>query len=380
MIPLILCVASLSIATAGAATPATSTPGTPTSATASTPLSRIAELGPVRVTTTLTPREPTIGDEIVLEIKVESAAGVDVLMPEFGEALSRYTIVDYVPRQHVADDGSTVHIQRYTLQPYLSGPQSIPPILIEFVDNRPGQRTAPDDLDAYEILTERLDFEVKSVLPSSASAELNPPLGKLALHASSSSTWRWAVAGTLGGLIALAALVLFWRSRRRRVQRRNAYEIARTRLDLLMTRSTAHDATGIDAFFVELSAIIRRYLEDRFDLRAPELTTEEFLGVAGSSGSLSRDHQGLLREFLRRADLVKFAGLQASEQDIHLSTDLAVQFLEETRENAPWIEIDSPRSDGTANAEPLEGVSTEASAPSASADDSRAERREEADV
>ena len=82
------------------------------------------------------------GDEVVLEIKVEAEACVDVLMPEFGEALSRYTIVDYVPRQRVADDGSTVHLQRYTLQPYLSGEQSIPPILVEFVDHRPGQKAA----------------------------------------------------------------------------------------------------------------------------------------------------------------------------------------------------------------------------------------------
>lgn len=39
---------------------------------------------------------------------------------------------------------------------------------------------------------------------------------------------------------------------------------------------------------MEISAIIRRYLEDRFELRAPELTTEEFLGVAGGCDALSQ--------------------------------------------------------------------------------------------
>ena len=51
-------------------------------------LAKVNELGPVRVTTTLTPAEPTIGDEITLEIRVEARASVDVLMPEFGEALT----------------------------------------------------------------------------------------------------------------------------------------------------------------------------------------------------------------------------------------------------------------------------------------------------
>ena len=78
------------------------------------------------------------------------SADVEVLMPEFGEALSRYTILNFVPQQRIDDQGKTVLTQRYTLQPYLSGAQFIPPILIEFVDHRPGQKPAPDDFDAYE--------------------------------------------------------------------------------------------------------------------------------------------------------------------------------------------------------------------------------------
>ena len=53
---------------------------------------------------------------------------------------------------------------------------------------------------------------------------------------------------------------------------------------------------------------------------------------------LSRDHQNLLREFLRQADLVKFAGLKPSDADIDRSVDAARRFLEETRENAPLID------------------------------------------
>ena len=98
------------------------------------------------------------------------------------------------------------------------------------------------------------------------------------------------------------------------------------------------DAEHVDAFYVELSSIVRRYLEDRFDLRAPELTTEEFLESVQQSPDLTRAHQSLLRDFLRQADLVKFAGVKPAAEDVERSIESANRFLEETRENAPLIE------------------------------------------
>lgn len=63
----------------------------------------------------------------------------------------------------------------------------------------------------------------------------------------------------------------------------------------------------VEPFFVELSAIVRRYLEDRFGLRAPERTTEEFILEAASSDRLSAAHQQTTRAFLEQSDRVKFA-------------------------------------------------------------------------
>lgn len=301
--------------------------------------SKVNELGPVKVTTTLSPAEPKLGDEIILEIRVEAESQVEVLMPEFGEALNRYSIVNFVPRQQIDDKGKTVLTQSYTLQPYLSGPQSIPPILIEFVDHRAGQKATPDDADAYEILTDPIAFQVQSVVPTSASNDLKPPLGELELPTAVSTT-RTFVGVAVGLLCAAAAITLWvvWRRRRRRARRRNAYEVARARLDQLLARPIPQDGPAIEQFFVEISDIVRHYLEDRFELRAPELTTEEFLLLAGSASPLSAEHEPLLRDFLRQADLVKFAGVRATETEIRRSSDLAVRFLEETRENAPLIE------------------------------------------
>ncbi len=316
-------------------------------------LSRTSEVGPVKATVTLSPSEPTIGDEVELEIKVEAAKDVEVLMPEFGEALERYSILDFVPRQIIDSNGNIALSQKYTLQPHLSGEQAIPPILIEFIDNRPGSRPSPDDFDAYELLTERLDFNVKSVVVDSAANELKPPLGELELHSSVAAQFRWLIIAATLGLFLAIAVGLVWASRlRTRILKRNAYELARQKIDRLVTdRRSASPQLTMEQFYVGISAVIRQYLENRFDLRAPELTTDEFLQLASAQSELSKEHQQLLAEFLNQADLVKFSGGYAAghvnEQDVRRSCELAVRFLEETRTNAPDIVI-SAEDDGSA--------------------------------
>jgi hypothetical protein len=297
------------------------------------------ESGPVKATVRLEPKAPLIGDTVTLTITVTAEKDVELLMPEFGEALERFAIVDFAPRQSLDDEGRTIAVQTYRLQPPASGKQTIPPILIEYVDRRPGQREAPEGYDAYELLTERLEFEVQSVIPKDAEADLKPPLGELGPRETPpGARWPWVVAGLVLLAVASPFAVKSYLAWCRKARQRSAYEIARARLQRLLD-SPRPSGEQIDAFYVELSGVIRKYLEDRFELRAPELTTEEFLASVGESPDLSGKHQALLREFLRQADLVKFAGVQPSDEDIERSIEAAWCFLEETRENAPMLDV-----------------------------------------
>ena len=299
------------------------------------------ESGPVQATITLEPSQPVIGDAITLSILVRAEKNVEVLMPEFGEALERFAIVDFVPRESVDDQGRTILEQRYRLQPATSGRQTVPPILVEYVDRRPGQRSAPEGLDAYELMTDRIEFQVQSVLPPDAESDLKPALGELPpLAPPPAPTWPWLVGGIVVLAITSPMLIRAWNSWQRRSRRQSAYQVARSRLDRLLTRPRL-TPEQIDEFYVELSGIVRRYLEDRFELRAPELTTEEFLAAVGNSADLSRDHQSLLREFLRQADLVKFAGLRPDGEVVEQSISAAGRFLDETRENSPLVDVEA---------------------------------------
>ena len=70
-----------------------------------------------------------------------------------------------------------------------------------------------------------------------------------------------------------------------------------------------------EPFFTELSLILRTYLENRFDLNAAELTTEELTRTMAHDQRLATQEQQTLRNFLTQADLVKFARADA-ERDV----------------------------------------------------------------
>jgi hypothetical protein len=87
----------------------------------------------------------------------------------------------------------------------------------------------------------------------------------------------------------------------------------------------------VEAFYVEVSQVLRTYLEERFGLHAPERTTEEFLSELEQGSALSTDQRRALQRFLSQCDMVKFAA-QIPGEEVHLETfAIAEQFVETTR-------------------------------------------------
>ena len=281
--------------------------------------------GPVTATVSLAPASPRLGDALVLTLEVRAAAGVTVEMPAFGDALGRFAIVDFAPRREETADG-ILSVQRYTLQVSASGRHRIPRLRVEFVDERDGRDPKP-----RELLTDELGFQVASVLPEGeAATELRParpPLKELEgpwlrRH------WPWLAGGGVAAA-ALTAGVVVWLRRAEQRARLTAFDRAVARLERLR-RAGLPEQSGMDAWYVELSDIVRRYIEERFALRAPEQTTEEFLLEAGRS-ALSRPHRELLSAFLATCDRVKFARYSPGARESQQALDEARRFLDETR-------------------------------------------------
>ncbi len=87
----------------------------------------------------------------------------------------------------------------------------------------------------------------------------------------------------------------------------------------------------VKEYYYQLSIIIRRYIEDRFFLKAPDMTTGEFLFSIKDSKILKEEYQSILKEFLMLCDIVKFAKYGPTEEEIEKSFDVAIKFVDQTK-------------------------------------------------
>jgi hypothetical protein len=289
----------------------------PKDASSPTTISKTSESGPVKATVTLDPAKAHLGDRLHLLVSVEAKPGVRVEMPPFGEALGRFAILAFVPRSETKPDGTTVATQRYELDAPMSGRQRIPSLRIQF--------------DDQELLTEQLAVDVESSLAEGEKLEMKPIRGALPETFGGPRARRWWIVPA--ALLVLAGAAFGsqrWRRARARRVRVSAFDVAVQKLSALEAQGLP-DGAAIDAWYVDLSAIVRRYVEDRFAIRAPELTTEEFFREARRALELRPEHRDLLGTFLVQCDRVKFAAHRplAAESEAALST--VRRFLDETR-------------------------------------------------
>ncbi len=133
----------------------------------------------------------------------------------------------------------------------------------------------------------------------------------------------------LGMALAVAAYALWRRKRRRRpIRPLLPFEIALQRLEEIRALM---QPTRVREFSIAITDIVRAYIEQRFDVTATHLTTEEFLhDLLKSSQTALASHRELLAQFLQQCDLAKFAGVSLSQRNMESLHDSARAFVLET--------------------------------------------------
>lgn len=112
------------------------------------------------------------------------------------------------------------------------------------------------------------------------------------------------------GLAVLVSLVIYL-ARRRRARENGPIIPERSPLEIALGRLTQLESSGrdleSDPFVVEVSDIVRDYLESSLEIPAKEQTSEEFLSALQRSGGLPDVLKDHMPPFLNQCDLVKFA-------------------------------------------------------------------------
>lgn len=148
----------------------------------------------------------------------------------------------------------------------------------------------------------------------------------------------WRLVGQIalmafGAALALAALWFGLRSLARRVKehRMSPIERAWVELDRLLKKGLPGRGRYKD-FYVELTQLVRRYVQRQHGLKAPHLTTEEFFEAARNSPAFPKAALSELMEFMEKADLVKFAGVAATPETADEATQSARDYIRKDNE------------------------------------------------
>jgi hypothetical protein len=125
--------------------------------------------------------------------------------------------------------------------------------------------------------------------------------------------WLW---WALAVIVIVAAVIAFLKRRKRAAQIPAAPPIpAHVRAKQKLQEALALIAQP-KPFVTAVSDAERLYLEERFNFRAPERTTEEFLHELARTDRLTRDQKESLGGFLASCDLVKFAKYEPGESEL----------------------------------------------------------------
>jgi len=289
-----------------------------------------ATRGPVDVTVTATPGQLEVGEPLTLQIEAITANDVSISMPMIipnaNGTIGNFHILSESSRGDLPlPEGQTGRswTQTLTLDTFQAGDSTIPELSIAFKDNR-----AELPIEGF-VRTSELTVEVASLI-----GDVTADTGLRAIRGPVDMIdpwplWIWGSIA-LGALLLLGVTTLVMRGRGlEEIPDLSPEDQARRDLTAL-EQSGLLERGDMQLFYVRLTDILRHYIEGRFGLKAPRATTPEFLVAMSQGDLLSLTQQQSLDQFLRSADMVKFARHEPSPETGEAALQQARAFVEET--------------------------------------------------
>jgi hypothetical protein len=271
------------------------------------------------VRATVSKRTVAIGDRIRYTIEARRDKNTDVSFPVFADKkIGIFEIKDAGKEAKNGWFGAVTDIRWYDIAAYSVGKFSVPEARIFYSVKKSTERKS--------VVVKALDISVESVLPKGIAVtdikDIKPPIQPR----EPGKTIFWVLLSA-AAIIAAASL---YRMMRKRKPVRLSHETALEELEAF--KAAFLKSGDIKNYYVGISDSVRHYIERSFNLRAPEMTTEEFLDSLRGSAALSQDQKGLLKDFMGSCDLVKFAKYAPSKDEAELVFTTAAKFIEETKD------------------------------------------------
>lgn len=307
-------------------------------------LSATAQSERPEVRATLTPDSVLLGDEVLLTIDVRKDQVQVIGFPTFDTGENgELELIEELPLDTVERDGRRQHLRkRYRLAAYGEGTLALGRTPLLYLDKNINDTIYSADSLVLYIEPIVIDTTTMTINDVKRPREMPLRWGEI-----SGYLWRGAVLTLL--IVALIALIV-WLIHKYRLRLPNPFRpkevvpphvVAIKALEALHHQKLWQNNRHKD-YYSGVTDILRRYLADRYEFGAMEMTTDEIVASVASIEMPDKSRRNLV-EILRTADLVKFAKAIPDEQYNEQAYLDAYYFVEETKA----VEVIEAESDET---------------------------------
>lgn len=278
-----------------------------------------------RVTARMDARQITVGDQARVFLEVHNnPATADVKWPAFTDTFNSLEITEKGKIDTLQEGGNVIYRQRLLITGFDSGLFKIPAFQFAVV---------PKSGNPYVLQTDSFELLVQTVAVDTTKEF--KPIKNIILVQSSWLDYIWYIAGGVALLLIVIGITLFFALRKKPakpqpkapaipLQDRVMKQLAELEGQQLWQKGQVKE------YYVQLTDIVRNYIEERFATPALELTTDEMLYKVQHHKELQPYH-ALLQNILHTADLAKFAKWQPLPQEHFDAMDNARKFVENSR-------------------------------------------------
>ncbi|HRI46892.1 MAG TPA: hypothetical protein PK559_07300 [Ignavibacteriaceae bacterium] len=288
----------------------------------------------ITVSTSVDSTRFSIGDYINLQYKINHNKNIQIYFPNVKDSVKGLDYIESKPIS-VKDEGiRKISTYSFIFSKYEAGSATVPSISIPY-------KTTNDTSLSY-IITDSLNLEVFTVeIDSTADIiDIKDPL---------TIPIDWLLVLLVITIIAIFIFISYWIYKKYQIKKlgRDAilpiviklpHEEAYESLQILDSKKLWQNGF-IKDYHSEITAIIRRYFERRFNILALEMPTSEILASLGKS-KVVQNVKETTEKFLENADMVKFAKFTPMNEVNSEMMQQAFQIIEQSEKLNPLVSED----------------------------------------
>jgi hypothetical protein len=276
--------------------------------------------GPVDLSMIIEPDSVKLDQDVLITIKAVTPKSVSIVFPALAEHTFGFTYNGYFDAEPKHKNNKIIRKRYYRLTPDIKKEYRINALPIIFYDKNDKQQENWFPTPPITLYRDKSRANITNF----ADTGIKPPI---MISPSAATIVFWLLAAVILIIIILIAIKTVKRITRK-IKIRSMSPRQRALFELHeLEKKDLISKQFIKQFYLELTMIVRRYIEQAHGIRAPEQTTEEFLQASANSGLFKSDVLRKLKEFLYQADLVKFAAFKPDAQTVNLSLSTAKDYI-----------------------------------------------------